>query len=158
MYVTTSTKLWAFQYRLLNKILTTNVTRSKLDKSISPLCQFCSIEAETTLHLLYFCIKVKLIWEALVKWIQYFFDINVELTPDIIILNNYNSQLKQLINMYIVVTKQFIYAEKCLKEQLRFAELVERFNYWCNKEKLAITNSKPYSKFKRKWEIHEKKL
>ena len=57
MRYTKSTKHRYFQYRLLNKRITTNVHRSKWDEDVSPLCYFCNEHNKTVLHLLYECSK-----------------------------------------------------------------------------------------------------
>ena len=55
MRYTRSVKRRFFQYRILNKRVTTKVHRSKWDEDVTPLCYFCSCDYETLLHLLYEC-------------------------------------------------------------------------------------------------------
>ena len=71
---TTATKLRNFQYtyRLVNRVLTINMTRNKWSPNTSPLCTFCKKTNETTVHLLIECEYVKKLWISLSRWIEYF--------------------------------------------------------------------------------------
>ena len=158
MSTTVSTKLRYFHYRVLNKILVTNVTRAKWDKDISSKCHYCNQANETILHLLCTCKIISKIWTNLSKWLRYFYNLEIDFTNDIIILNNYSGVHKQMINMYILSTKQLIYAKRCLNEGLIFPEVIERFNYWYNIEKTAIKDEAKYKKFKAKWHLHEQTM
>ena len=121
--ITISTKLQFFQYRILNKVLTTNVKRHMWNSQKSPLCHWCREEQETVLHLFVYCKVIQRIWRVLSKWLKYFFNIDLVFTDRMIILNNYDGPQGDLINMYILVVKQYIYAKKCLNENLQFAEI-----------------------------------
>ena len=51
--VTNSIKHREFHYKILNQILTTNVTRSKYTLGITGTCYFCEAYKETAAHLLW---------------------------------------------------------------------------------------------------------
>ena len=104
---TTAVKLRYFQYRLINRILTTNVRRSKWANAYSK-CTFCKITPETVIHLLCECPCVKVLWKTLETWCKYYFQINLMCT-NIIICNNYEGKYKKLVNLMILVLKQYIY-------------------------------------------------
>ena len=153
MAVTRSTKLRYFQYRMLNKIIVTNHRRNKWDPPISPLCYFCNDNVETVMHLLYYCPKICGLWNALEKWTRYYMDIVIDIQPLMILMNNYAGKGKQLINMYILVMKQFIYASKCLEEIPTFNKFIERVNHWNNVEKLGIETYNQWKKYHIKWKL-----
>ena len=60
---TLHTKLREFQYKILNRILYTNVMLFKFKKVDSPLCYFCEKELETLEHLLFYCPRVHAFWD-----------------------------------------------------------------------------------------------
>ena len=62
MRITISTKLRYFQYKVLNRTITTNTKRSRWDPDISPLCHFCGNHRETILHLLVHCKTIAPLW------------------------------------------------------------------------------------------------
>ena len=123
-------KLRNFQYRLLRRILTTNVRRAKWDNNVSDLCTFCEQEKETVLHILVECIEVQPLWKALTKLVKYYFNTVITFTPQLIILNNYKGTSKIMINLLIIIMKQYIYATKCANEKLNFVMYMNRINYW----------------------------
>ena len=92
MSLTKSTRLRFFQYRLLNRGLVTNVLRSKWDPNVSSLCTYCSHALETVMHLLWFCPVAQ----------------NYGTTVRNVILNDYKGLHADLINMCILITKQYI--------------------------------------------------
>lgn len=88
------------------------------------------------------CSELKWVWVKLVKWVKQHTTVNINLTVDMIILSNYTGQHKQLINMYIIAMKQYIYAKKCLGETVSFIEYVSKVVQHYQSEKLAIVNRK----------------
>ena len=63
---TLDTKLREFQYKILNRILYTNMLfTSKFKKVNSLLCDFCEKELETIEHLFFHCTKVCMFWDDL---------------------------------------------------------------------------------------------
>ena len=125
-----ASKLCNFQFRLINRILTTNTLRNKWNKQISPFCYYCKITKETVLHLLVECPFVERCWKNLTKWLNYFLECNIDFTPQLIIYNNYKGKHMELINLFIIVMKQYVYATKCMGTNLNFQEYIEKINYW----------------------------
>ena len=152
---TISTKLRYFQYRVLNRIVTTNVKRSKWDNTVSPKCFFCNDKAETMLHIFYECKVTTKIREALERWLKYFYNITIQLNPEVILLNRYEGKYKKLINMYILVMKQHIYASKCLQKIPTFMGLTQKINNWYNIERNAAFLKGNMTKFQKKWKHYE---
>ena len=67
---TMDTKLRWFQYRILNRFLTTTSFMCKIGHRIDNVCAFCKKEAETIEHLFVECKEVTNIWSRLQNWIQ----------------------------------------------------------------------------------------
>lgn len=53
----------AFQYKVLNSILYTNIKLHKIGYITDDKCSFCNSEPETLLHLFWNCVYSKLFWK-----------------------------------------------------------------------------------------------
>ena len=149
-----STKLRTFHYKVLNRALTTNVRRNKWDSAISPLCEFCNTCPETLSHLLVYCQHVEQIWVCFARFCKHLLDIEIELTEELILFNNYSGQHKSLINLLLMIVKQYIYATKCKAQELNFYTCVSKIADWYNVEKCIATKSNNVNnirKFETKW-------
>ena len=110
-----STRLQYFQYKLLTKKLKINIDRSKYDPKFMDRCTFCNHSPKSVLHLMLECTKVAKLWKLLARWLTYMLKIDVKLEdPGTIICNNYNGPGKEIVNMILLVTKQYIYATRSL--------------------------------------------
>ena len=145
-------KLRILQYKILTKSLTTNIKRYRWKKIEYDTCTFCSKEKESILHLLAQCPKVQKIWSLLSRWCKHHLDLDLALTHMTIIFNNYVGPQRYLINMLIAITKQYIYAQKCFQAELKFTELVYKFNYWYEADKMHAIEEGEMSKFRKKWQ------
>ena len=123
--ITLSTKLRLFQYRLLNKNIMTNLKRSKWDTEVSLLCTFCHETLETTLHILWDCVKIQKLGKTLQRWLKYMLRIDITFTGDMIMYNNYKGPCKDLLNSIILIVKQYMYREKCTKQLLNFVNMLQ---------------------------------
>ena len=151
-YITLSTNLRYFQFRVYAKKLVTNYHRNKWDKEISPLCEFCKVCTETVLHVLVNCEFVKKLWKAIEKWVSYMYGENVILTEEVIILNNYRSKSdKKLINTIILICKQYIYACKCCKKPIEIMEAIRRVHNMYLLEKQIAREEGKMEYHVRKW-------
>ena len=153
--LTQCTKLKAFQYRLTNRILTTNVQRNKWDSTVPFLCTFCNAEPESVVHLLVSCEVVTKVWKLLKKWLNYYCYIEFEISPYVIIFNRYKDSFPLLVNTIILVTKQYIYARKCLNESPNFNNLIKHIAIYRNLERAFAFKNAQYSKYKTKWSIYD---
>ena len=88
-YLSISTKLRDFQYRLLSYKITMYKLRHTWDKNVTDRCALCTKQTETILHLMYECKKVQKIWKNFVKWCKYLYKITVDINPQMILCNNY---------------------------------------------------------------------
>ena len=150
--LTLCTKLRFFQYRLMNNYLITNCRMSKWSKNVSPLCTFCQKEDETVIHLLCLCPMVKKLWEALKRWLYYFCFLPFAQSDYEILFNQYKDSFPDMVNVIILITKQYIYAQRCLNNKLNFNSLLHKIVRYRNAEvKLAKKDSKLYEKIKYKW-------
>ena len=154
--LTMCSKLLAFQYRLNSRILTTNITRHKWNKDIGKECYFCKSEEESVIHLLLNCSIIKKFWNKLVKWLDYFCNIQLQLEPITILFNMYRDSFPLLVNTIILITKQYIYATKCKASKLDFKILISKINHYRALEYNAAKNRNKITEFTRKWEIYDR--
>ena len=154
--ISLDTKLRYFQYRLLSCKLVTNSLRHRWDNTVSPLCYFCKEKEEVVMHILYECKIVKKLWSHVEKWLKYILKYPVDLSINDIILNNVTGKNGWFINTVILVTKQYIYATKCLKKELNARHVTQRVHNIYVIEKW-IANSKDKSKkHEGKWQMYKK--
>ena len=124
------TKLHYLHYKIVTKILTTNVLRHKWDPNISKLCTFCQAEPETTKHMLVLCDIISPLWSQLSRICKYFYQVDIKFTPEMVILNNYTGKHKEIINYLIITLKHFVYMKKCFEETPRFPNYMENLAQW----------------------------
>ena len=151
-----SSKLKDFQYRLLSARITTNIRRARY-QDVSPTCEFCKTELETILHVMYECKMVKSIWNALTKWLKYFFqmDMKNEIDKKVIICNNYKGKWKGFVNTCILIAKQHIYAKKCQQQKLQFIEITTKIHEMYLDEKYIAYKNNKMKTFEKKWKVYE---
>ena len=145
------TKLLFFQYRVLNKLLLTNVRRSKWAEGVSNKCMFCKESVETIKHSLVDCKAITTLWVKLNKICKYFFDINLEMNSELIILNNYMGHHKEIINFMILVMKQYIYCQKCFETIPTFSSYMEKLAQWQRIDLVHAWQHDKIHKCKKKW-------
>ena len=150
--VTNSIKLRMFQFQIISQILTTNVLRSKYTQEISDKCYYCNLDKETTFHLFVQCKEVKKLWKLLGKWCRYFLNCDIEFTPKVIIFNDYRGQKAKLINLLVLIMKQYIYVTKCKEEQLVFIKFISYVFYIKRIEWLTALRNHKITKHYSKWQ------
>ena len=151
--LTNVTKFRNFQYRLLQRGLVTNVHLEKWGMLEHDLCTFCNSETETITHLLCHCDKVKTLWKELVSFVCSKYSIDeFTITEKSILLNDVGLVKKyHVINFIVLITKQYIYRQRCMKKELVFNHLKAEINRIEQMEKyIAIKNDK-FNIHVRKW-------
>ena len=138
-----------FQYKINNRILTTNSFLYKINKIDSNRCSFCEQAIESIKHLFVDCPKVKAFWNTLKNWLQLNGNINLSITDKNIIFAWPHES--SLISYLIIIAKYYIYKTKFLSKHLSiqgFQSLLKR--KFKNKQYIARINNK-YNKFLGKW-------
>ena len=101
-----------FQYRLLNNILYLNKQLFKMKLVENPLCSYCKIKQETSIHMFSECSISVSIWNKLERWLSPELKLP-QLTPQSAILGFLDSDLDihdlKLINHILLIFKQAIY-------------------------------------------------
>ena len=150
--ITNIPKLRSFQYRLIHGALVLNAHLFRWNKRSDNLCTFCQAAKEDILHLMFFCPKISQLWEEFANFCDETFDTKIFITPENIIFNYVCQQSQNNIcNFLCLVTKQYIYRQRCFNSNLSFNELKRYIYQLKNIEKyIAIKNSK-LPVFCKKW-------
>ena len=147
-------KFRSFQYRLLQRGLVTNIQLKKWNIVVSELCTFCGTQKETVVHLFCQCKYVKILWDKLAKYLKERFNLTLGVISDeSIILNKIvPTQKNHVVNFICLLTKQFVYKQRCLGQDIEFNYLRNLISQTKNIEKyIAIKNNK-LSLHVKKWE------
>ena len=135
--VTNVTKYRSFQYRLMQRSV---ITVSKLyDWRVvdSNLCYYCHTQVETVQHLLFYCVEVQLLWTKVQEYICKRFRIVTEMNYKNVVLNQIHDASTSVANFICLVTKQYIYSQKCQKQALNFQQLESKIEMLERIEKYA---------------------
>lgn len=153
MRISNCTKLRYFQYRLLHRFLTTNWTRSRWDLTQDPACSLCKQNCETIVHLFWECPKSGGLWKTMLRWLKYIckLDIKDNVTLDVMIFNNFKGPQQWLVNTILLITKQYIYAQKCLDKELNFLQLMQAVARYEKLERAIACKNNTQKKHNRKW-------
>ena len=147
-------KLRSFQYRLLQHALVTNVNLYRWKIASTDLCFFCQQQKETILHLLIYCSSVQQLWRDLKNYLETRFQgVTVHIQPKKIVKNEIVESRNNVCNLICLVTKQFIYAQRCLGKKLHFPVLKQRILHVQSVEKYIAQKNGKMAKHIKKWEI-----
>ena len=155
--VTNVTKYRSFQYRLLQRGIVTNVQLYKWGLKPDELCTFCQVSKETLSHMFCLCPKILEIWESFNQYCQNRFKIHhLQLSASAILLNRVAPIGFNVINFLCLVTKQFIYRQRCMGNSVLFTQLVPLYRSIENVEKFVATKNGKIRVHNAKWLCHEK--
>ena len=147
-----ATKLRYFQYRVINKYITTNVRRSKWSE-VSPKCSFCCRQWETVHLLLWSCPVTQGFWKALKIWLERKCRNEINFSEQDVMLCCYNGWNAKLINTLFLIIKQYLYATRCLKTTSSFIGAMSNVTEYYKVEKAIANRSRKMHKFKKTWGI-----
>ena len=118
----------AFQYKILNSILFTNVKLHKICFKEIDRCSFCEIVPETLHHLLFLCSYSRLFWSNFeCYWLSLTNErIQISLQDvEIGIISSQNSLLVSLLNFFIIIGKLYLW--DCRRDHMQ--PDLQRFNF-----------------------------
>ena len=116
--ITVDTKLQYFQYRCIHKLITTNLARSKYS-DVSDACTFFRLPREKVLHIFWDCNKIQRIRRALEVWVKKKLQVELKISPTMVIFCNYQARHAELINVLILIFKHYTHATKCSRGDQR---------------------------------------
>ena len=115
------TKYRSFQYRLMQRGIVTNIQLCKWNLAGSELCYFCHENRETIMHLLYNCQIVKELWSRVEIFLIECMGIsNITIDEKNVFWNKIVPNRRSVGNFICLLTKQYIYRQKCMGRNLNF--------------------------------------
>lgn len=136
--VTIATKFRDFQFRLLHGAIITNTRLFQWNMKPDQSCSFCGMVPESTLHLFCECPSIAEIWSGVREHVAQNAASDVVQLCDWshknIIFNLVHPKPGHIINLLIVVTKQFIYRQRCLNAPLFLPLLIQEYEHIYNIE------------------------
>ena len=157
IYQTTNVARYrSFQFRLQQRALVTNIHLVKWGMAESDLCELCKVERETMLHLFVKCEKTKKLWEEVKKYLKDLGAIEEEISmqPANILFNTVLSRSNSVANFIVLITKYYIYSQRCMGKSLFMKELEAKLRHVQNIEKfIAVKNNKLGLHYK-KWNLN----
>ena len=126
---TRSTKLRDFQYRLLHMTLTTNKEAFHYFKKVpTDRCTFCKTSQEDIHHILLYCKYTKALWNNLQSFITRKTGVNIQLNDQDRLFGNTHLPFSNLYNHILIITRQYIYACRCLGDTPDFNALLRKID------------------------------
>ena len=156
--VTKDPKLCWFQYRLLHRILPTNVLLFKMKIKDTTSCAFCNTEEETLLHLFFHCNIVNKFWGDLLSWIELNANTTVQFEKETIIFGKKFRKCGNCLNLILLLAKQFIFTQKIRNRPLDVDAFTVLLKNYFMIEKYIFAKNNKLVKFYKRWEILKHKF
>ena len=145
------TKMRSFQFRLLHKALIMNVHLYRWGKRSDNLCSMCGEEPETIVHFFAMCSVVRNIWQKIREFVSEFSTMTVNFSARNILWNTVAEDNRSCINTVVLITKQYLYARRCLGQSIAFTPLKEYILYYKSLEKYNASINGQMLAHQRKW-------
>ena len=148
-----STLKW-LQYRIIHRILGTNILLHKVGISSTNLCTFCNSSAETISHLFFICQYSYQLWFHLENWLRDTLNIEICLRITEIIFG-VSDKKKKVLNIIICLIKQYIFRQKMSKSLPTFWGAKQHIIKYIKTEKFISKKNMKAEQFSKKWGIFE---
>ena len=149
--VTNITKFRSFQYRLMQRALVTNIQLYEWKVVSSRLCSFCGEEPETVIHMFCDCWAIQDIWHQFKEYVLDRFNTEVSLRRDHILFNRVTKGKGNVANFLCLVTKQYIYKQRCLKKPLATRDIMHFYRQIEQIEKYIACKQDKLNVHRKKW-------
>ena len=153
--ITKDSKLRWFQYRLLQRILSTNTFLCKIGIKQDNKCTFCNNCPETLIHIFWECSIIQNFWKNLETWLKggcvHIRSLNLT-KYDVIFQIQDRQRTDNVLNFIILLAKSYIYN---MKYKNKIPQLISfqkwlLFNY--NTEKFIAYSNCMWDKFNKIWQ------
>ena len=143
-------KFRSFQYRLLQRSIITNTLLFKWKLCDTELCSFCQEERETVLHMLCECKIVKELWQEISEYLEEKYQFKVDINKKNILLNTVSKDSK-IINFVCLLSKIYIYRQRCLKMSINLQGIKMFVSSVENLEKYIACKNGKVNQHEKKW-------
>ena len=106
---TLDSKMRAFQYKILLRIIPTNKYLKLCKITDNDNCYFCDNDIETIEHLFYFCPIVKAFWDKLAEKMKPYLDITSHLEPHKVLLGCLDIENRCINHLFNIVKKIYLF-------------------------------------------------
>ena len=144
-----------FQFRLTHNALVTNILLKKWGILDEESCTFCHNHPETVMHLLIDCYYSNKIWELLFEYITEISGIFIRPKKEEIILGLHDHDLSGFYNSVMIISKQYIYASRCLKKKPCIQVLIKKIKFERKLEYFSAIQNDKLQEWGRKWILFE---
>ena len=159
--VTNVTKYRDFQYRLLVDAIHTNDRLYYWKKVTSQQCEICGMAKQTIKHLLWECHCIQKIWTQTKAYIDSWLDPEqqrvLEYNDITIFLNLVHPKAGHISNFIVLIVKQYIYAQKCLGQPIKFLDIVYKIENMYQIERYNASKTGKQKKHNEKWSSYNYK-
>ena len=149
--ITNVPKYRSFQYRLLQRGLVTNIQLHHWQLLDTNMCTLCGKQKESLIHLFYECEKTQILWKQITLWMKEKYKVTFQLNATTVIMNRIVKKAGHVVNFICLITKQYIYRQRCLKEEINFQGLKSTVRKIESIEKYIATKNQKLDKHNRKW-------
>ena len=154
---TNITKYRDFQYRLLIGAIYTNDRLFYWKKTDSVNCEYCNIYKQTIVHLMWECTVVQKVWKDFNTYVKEHEHLKhcekeLELNLKNIMLNCVHPKIGNILNLFVLVLKQHIFAQKCLGKKPLFNDIKIKYVQLYEIEKHNAIQSNTITKHTKKWQ------
>ena len=149
---TRDTRLQAFHYRIVNRILPCRKWLNRLTVVDSDKCLICN-EVDDIEHFLFNCPTTRVFWEHLERWWNRLSHCRVSLTIKHILFGiYYDLKYFSEINFVILLAKHYIYIKKHYKEHICFFAFLGTLKYKLSIEEYIHKMNSNLDIFQKKWQ------
>ena len=149
--VTNIPKYRSFQYRFMHRAMVLNTHLHKWKITSSDQCTFCGKYQETILHLFFHCEETIRIWEQIKGITRKYTQEEMHWTAEKVMLNRIHPNPRHVVNFICLVTKQYLYRQKCYGKKPAIQEITaEILNQERVEKYIAVKNGRALKHFK-KW-------
>lgn len=150
--VARDTKLQAFQYRLIHRILPCNKYLAYIRIKSDDTCTFCQA-TDTLQHFFFICQPVNDLWNSLALWLTNNADLHIQFNAKEVLFGVPKAtDQAPVVNFLILFTKYYIYRQRLFHQnQLALLQVLRELRLRLRVEKYINTQEGKQGKF-RKWE------
>ena len=138
-----------FQYRIIHRILGTNLLLHKIGIKDTNLCTFCNNFPESISHLFIYCNYSANLWNDIKNWLQAKLNIDISLNDIEIIFNIFEEN--KIISVIICLVKQYLYKQKMTKCRPSFQGAQQYIINYAKAEKYIFMTNLQGDYFIQKW-------
>ena len=153
-------KYISFQYRLMHNVVFLNDRLFHFGKVNTQNCDFCNEHKENFTHFFVECEYVQSLWHDLWSFARMQDAIlisELNLSPSGFLTNSIHPQRNHFMNVICLVTKQQIYAAKCLGKKPSKEKILNEITFIQNIEKQAANTKNQIDMYNYKWKDNKVK-